>query len=199
MTNTVVYTHEVDHVRSTFVEAVYYDRNRKVLTVDLNNDIYEYSNVPEDVAFGFEDASSAGNYYRENIKPTYGPAKHIGRWPNVSYEQVDDETVEVQAPSTEAVGTPKGLYYSLDAETVAASTAPITNNYYGLSAEATVSNIAPVENTQRKHTVFFVSGGVERSYESTFADLDEALVEFSKIADALAIDATPVRVVTHLV
>lgn len=61
------------------IESVSYDDVEQVLEIEFKNKkgntFYHYFDVPEDVAKGFESATSAGKYFRDNILKVFEFAK----------------------------------------------------------------------------------------------------------------------------
>jgi hypothetical protein len=53
---------------SSFVGKVDYEPDLQEMRISLNNIVYEYCFVPENIFEEFEAATSKGSYYNENIK-----------------------------------------------------------------------------------------------------------------------------------
>lgn len=58
-----------EHVESSVLKSVGYDKNKKVLETELMNDtIYEYYKVPVSEYTNLMNSSSLGEYYNKHIK-----------------------------------------------------------------------------------------------------------------------------------
>jgi hypothetical protein len=64
-------TREIAFAPSSHIQAISYDDENMLLFVTFKKSRGVYKGVPEDVAMGFENTISAGNYLNEVIKPTY--------------------------------------------------------------------------------------------------------------------------------
>lgn len=63
---------EMTQLRSSNIAAAGYDVETKVLDIEFNNGSrYSYDDVSKDVADGLFSASSAGQYFANNIKGRY--------------------------------------------------------------------------------------------------------------------------------
>ena len=62
---------EIPIPASSHIQAVLYDADQMMLIVSFKKATYVYLKVPGDVAFGFSNALSAGDYLNQNVKPLY--------------------------------------------------------------------------------------------------------------------------------
>lgn len=63
------------NVKSSFIRDVLYITPDKKLSVRIRDSWYDYLDVPNAVALGFEKAPSVGAYYSEHIKGKYQSTK----------------------------------------------------------------------------------------------------------------------------
>lgn len=103
------FTKEFD-VSSSLIDSVYFNENDKTVVLDVNDELYRYSNVSEgDVSAlvrggtGSLRDGSVGAYYNRTFKTTFGPGEHLGY-----YEDFDPEQVSVRKDQSVPT-TPKGL------------------------------------------------------------------------------------------
>jgi hypothetical protein len=69
---------EFRSLASSNINGIAYDRDRQVLTVEFKNrSRYSYEGVPLDVYDDFLSASSAGEFFAENVKDVY-PYRRVG-------------------------------------------------------------------------------------------------------------------------
>ncbi len=63
-------------VDSTWIEAIQYDDTTQTLGVRfLDGRVYQYKNVPSDIAQGMATAQSPGSYFWSNIRNQYDTAE----------------------------------------------------------------------------------------------------------------------------
>ena len=63
---------QMQQVESSNIQAIGYDRGRKVLGVQFKNrKAFEYADVPESVFLGMMDAESKGGYFASSVKSFY--------------------------------------------------------------------------------------------------------------------------------
>lgn len=167
---TVDYTLDA-YPASSLVDGIFYNEATEELTVDLNDDIYTYSNVPVDEFYTFTAAPSAGKHY-PYIKRTYGPAIKVGVWDDIEFRRVGK-------PVSDAVGTPKGLTPATTTSNPGATFVTYTANTFTLTA--------PETETVRTHVVKFTNGagGVEKVHTLKTTSVDEAVKALNEIADML--------------
>jgi hypothetical protein len=178
--------------KSSAVDTVYYNSHNHQLAVALKSgDVYLYEKVPSSVYDGYLTAWSAGRYYAKNIKPVYGPGKHLGYNADDEFQRYSVPAPDMGAVNAdsddagEAKGTPKGLTYAKDAvvdgkKVVSLATAAVSDS-----------------NTLR-HTVYFRVGDSDehKRYDVQARNVDEALRDLNDIASKLGVNlrATGVRV-----
>lgn len=77
------YTKTFD-VDSSLIDEVFYNANDNTVVLDVNNEMYRYSNVTlqavEDLVNGKGYNGSVGAHYNSLFKKTYGPGEDLGGW-----------------------------------------------------------------------------------------------------------------------
>lgn len=165
-------------VNSSAVDEVHYNANTKELAVDLHDEVYVYSGVPESRYEALVNAPSVGRTFRE-VKRDYGPSEYLGYVTDVDYEKsgVDapdmGAVLTVGSARTAAVGTPKAL--------TLAPNAVVT----GTTERFDLAPAAPAASATRKHTVVFTANGAERKHTLNVASVDEAVAAVNEIAAML--------------
>lgn len=184
---TFEYTH-TKPVNSSAVDEVHYNANTKELAVDLHDEVYVYSGVPESRYEALTNAPSVGRTFRE-VKRDYGPSEYLGYVRDIGYEKSG-----VDSGVTTASGVvPKNLTYASNAKV----TTSTTGNYASqpsefISLNAYTDTKSP---SKRKHEVVFEAAGAERIYSLEATSVDEAVEALQGVAEALDIDVQ-VRAVT---
>jgi len=89
MTFNVYYTGRAQ-LDSSFVNRAWYDRDTHTLTLELNNSVYQYAEVPAYVYDSLVYAPSAGTYYRQNISGLFAGGR-LG--PVTDMVQIDRKAV----------------------------------------------------------------------------------------------------------
>lgn len=162
---TVTYTQDFSPF-SSLVDDVYYDADTRELTVDLNDEIYRYSGVPEQVFNDFRSASSAGGFYTPEVKRKYGPGDYLGHYDEINFEPhyptADDTTTETPQDWVDHTNTDSsnGTHLSL-------TPAPIDEVAY------------------LKHEVIFEVNGVRKVHTLVAGSVDEAVESVLNIGDML--------------
>lgn len=180
-------------VHSTAVDEVHYNANTKELAVDLDDSIYIYKNVPEDVYRSLVFADSVGRKFID-VKRQYGPSSFLGYYDNVEYVKVG-----FNAPSMAAVGTPKNLTYAEGALVSTPSTTAPSEFRLTLGVNADSRNTAPTnvvgeelpETVKYNYVVdFVVKGGTEvRQFKTTAGNQwNDAVENLREVADMLGVD-----------
>lgn len=198
------YTEALPNSNSTAVKAAYYNVDDKTLLVVMreNGNAYRYDGVPSWVWADFKRSSSLGHFFATTLKRSYGPAKYLGTGNRLSIVQkgavasvtpLPKRTHEHYslgtAPAPRAVvGTPKGLTLASDAKvTTKAEAFPLT------------VAPAPAQGVLKATTsVLFEAFGADKTV--AFDDkstVDEALVEFNRIANAMGVSAKVKAVTVH--
>ena len=181
----VTYT-EYHEPNSSLVEGVYYNENTKELTVDLNDEIYRYTNVPKETVRAFVEGrgygGSAGKFYTPEIKRKFGPGEYVGY-----YSAVEFDPVKVLTAAT--VGTPKDLTYAPDAKVT-----DNTGNHLSLTP-GDLRVATPQDVRLARYDVQFIVNGQEKNYTLTSTSVAQAAIEVTSLGDALGLSFEVVGVV----
>lgn len=61
----------LDTSKSSFVQSAWYDRSGETMVLKLNDEYYQYCDLPADIWLDFSNAESFGKFYNSTIKDSY--------------------------------------------------------------------------------------------------------------------------------
>lgn len=88
MTYDFTYTKEASDAASSLVEGIFYNENDQTMVVDLNDSLYQYTGISEQVFSDFVAADSLGAHYNTVVKVNYGPADYLGNYDDLDWNRV---------------------------------------------------------------------------------------------------------------
>lgn len=198
------YTQSLLNSNSTAVKHAYYNVDDKTLLVVMreNGNAYRYDGVPVWVWNDFKAADSLGRFFANTVKRSYGPSKYLGVGKNLNIVQKgipapNMGSVTSLHPSyrpSQTVGTPKGL--------TVASDASVTTKAEAFPLRTVSPNPVSSISTARKATTtvhFVVNGNDKTVLLDDKSTVDEALVEFDRIASMLGVSAKVTAVTVNFV